>query len=113
MNKRPKKVTLSPLGNKGPPQTARNFSPTHKGHGDYEKYNNLLISQNYNGKEDKTHFKAAIAVFMKSGGVLKNENDGIYSKVFGDRLLEKQKTPKIGFRSNSTFGFSEGFYRTG
>ena len=36
---------------------------------------------------------------MKSGGILKKENDGIYSKVFGDRLLEKQKTPKIGYRT--------------
>lgn len=57
----------------------------------------LLIGGEYTWQ--KTHFQAAISVFMKSGGILKKENDGIYSKVFGDRLLEKQKTPKVGYRT--------------
>ena len=59
-----------------------------------------MIEDNVN--REKTHFQAAISVYMKSGGILKEDKDGIFKKVFGERLFEKQKQPFMGMKTPSS-----------
>lgn len=39
---------------------------------------------------------------MKSGGILKEDKDGIFKKVFGERLFERPKQPFIGMKTPSS-----------
>lgn len=39
---------------------------------------------------------------MKSGGILKEDKDGIFKKVFGERLYERSSKPFIGMKTPSS-----------